>query len=116
MKTKPRAKSKWARSARADGTFDFESLTDKQKEEFYQECETAGGQGGAPLTAAQRRLHAQARRRGRPQKGRGAQIISLSIEKDLLKRAETYAKSQGLSRSDLFARGLRAILTLAGAA
>jgi metal-responsive CopG/Arc/MetJ family transcriptional regulator len=47
---------------------------------------------------------------------RGAEIISLSIEKDLLKRAEGFAKSQGLSRSELFARGLRAILTLSGAA
>ena len=115
-KTTPK-KSKWARFARPDGTFDFEALSDKQKEEFYAECEGAGGEAGAPLTAAQRRLHAQVRRRrGRPRKGRGAQIISLSIEKDLLKRAERLAKEQGLSRSDVFTRGLRAFLVLAGAA
>jgi len=107
-------KSKWAAFARADGAFDFEALSDEQKEELYQECESIGtDQIGAPLTLAQRRLHERAVR-GRPRKGRGAQIVSLSIEKDLLRRAERLAKSQGLSRSELFSRGLRALLAVAG--
>jgi hypothetical protein len=114
-KRKP-AKSKWSAFARPDGSFDFEALTDEQKEAFYEECEQIDGTvPGKPLTAAQRRLHARARR-GRPRNGKGAQIISLSIEKDLLRQAERLAKAQGLSRSDLFTRGLRAVLAIAGAA
>jgi len=101
---------------RTDGSFDFEALSDRQKEEFYRECEATPRGRSAPLTASQRTLHARARRRGRPRKGKGAEIVSLSIEKDLLRSAERLAKAQGLSRSDLFSRGLRALLALAGAA
>jgi hypothetical protein len=64
----------------------------------------------------ERDLHARVRRRGRPRKGRGAQVISLSIEKNLLKRAERFAEAEGLSRSELFSRSLRAVLAIAGAA
>jgi len=42
--------------------------------------------------------------------------MSLCIEKTLLRRAERLAKAQSLYRSELFRRGLRAVLALAGAA
>jgi hypothetical protein len=115
MKTrKPRA-SKWAAYARPDGSFDFESLADAQKEEVFRDCQTLEAEDRAqPLSAAQRRLHARARRRGRPRKGRGARVISLSIEADLLRQAERIARARGISRSELFSRGLRAIIAAAG--
>lgn len=101
--------------ARRDGSFDFEALTDSQKERLYNECETLKNDDkGRPLTPAQRRLHAHARRRGRPQKGRGVAIVSLSIEKGLLRRAERLARARGISRSELFSRGLRAMIAIAG--
>jgi len=109
------SKSKWAAFARADGTFDFEALSAAQKEEFFEECESLGDDVAAPLTPVQRRLHERAGR-GRPRKGSGAQNVSLSIEKTLLRRAERLAKAQGVSRSELFSRGLRAVLAFAGAA
>jgi len=109
-------KSKWSAFMRPDGSFDFEALSDKQKEEFYEECEALGPQAGEPLTPAQRRLHERARRRGRPRKGQGVEIVSLSIERHLLRQAERMAEAQGVSRSELFSRGLRALLVLAGAA
>ena len=113
---KPTLKSKWAAFAASDGTFNFEALNDDQKEEFYKECEAiADDTIASPLTPAQRRLH-QRVLRGRPRKGKGAQIVSLSIEKELLRRAERLAKAQGLSRSELFSRGIRALLAVAGAA
>jgi hypothetical protein len=115
MKKTMNGNSKWSAFERADGTFDFEALSDAQKEEFYEECEHLGPQDAKPLTAVQRRLHARARRRGRPRKGAGAEIVSLSIEKGLLRRAEKLAKAQGLSRSDLFSRGLRVLLAVAAA-
>jgi len=113
---KPAGKSEWSAFARPDGTFDFEAMSDAQKEKLFQECESLDiFDVGAPLTPAQRKLHERAAR-GRPRKGKGAQIVSLSIERDLLRRAEQLAKSQGLSRSELFSRGLRALLAVAGAA
>ncbi|HUO08421.1 MAG TPA: hypothetical protein VM008_09000 [Phycisphaerae bacterium] len=72
---------------------------------------TAGNKlPGKPLTALQRRKFERARRPGRPRIGKGVQVISMSVEKDLLKRADAQAKSEGISRAELFARGLRAIL------
>jgi len=114
--TTPRQKSsKWSAYVRPNGSFDFESLTDAQKERFYKECDMLGDNDkGQPLTAAQRRLHARARRRGRPRKGRGTKIVSLSIETELLRQAERVARARGLSRSELFSRGLRAIIAIAG--
>ena len=79
MKKPKPAKSKWSAFARPDGTFDFDALSDEQKEEFYNECETLSPEDGVPLTPAQRRLDARVRR-GRPRKGKGAEIVSLSIE------------------------------------
>ena len=90
-------------------------LTDAEKEQFYSDCETIAPKRDIPLTTAQRKLHTAARRPGRPRKGKGTQIVSLSIEKDLLRRAERVAKAQGVSRSDLFSRGLLAVLAAVGA-
>jgi len=47
---------------------------------------------------------------GRPKVGKGAKTISLTVEQDLLKRADSYAKLHGISRAKLVAQGLRAIL------
>ena len=89
----------------------FLALPDEEKErqlkEFDKEFiyETA-----RPLTAQQRKLWERAKRRGRPKVGHGAKVISLSVERDLLKRADSFAKNHGMSRAKLFACGLRAIL------
>lgn len=50
------------------------------------------------------------RRRGRPPVGEGAKVISLSVEKSLLKRSDNLAKKQGLTRAQLFARALESLL------
>jgi hypothetical protein len=47
---------------------------------------------------------------GRPRKGRGAQTVSLTVEKALLARSDAYAKRLGVSRAELVQRGLNAIL------
>lgn len=70
-----------------------------------------------PLTPKERReWQAVKRGPGRPRKGRGATVISLSVERDLLTSADSFAKAQGLSRSELFVRGVRAVMVAAGAA
>jgi hypothetical protein len=53
-----------------------------------------------PLNRAER---AQERRlrRGRPRIGKGSKKISVSIESGLLKKADTYARKNGVNRSKL---------------
>ncbi len=72
------------------------------------------GLPGKPLTAYDRRLHAEARRRGRPRIGLGAEKIRVSVERELLGRADSEAKRLRISRSELIARSLRQTLKLAG--
>ncbi len=63
------------------------------------------------LTPAQRQSWAKAKRkRGRPRIGRGVEIISLSVERSLLRKADRVAKAEGISRAALFARGLETVL------
>ena len=64
-----------------------------------------------PLTPAQRKLWNKAKRkRGRPRVGKGVEVISLSVERELLRQADRLAKAEGISRAALFARGLHIIL------
>src|ERR1700733_5070196 len=105
MSARKAGKSKWSQYVRPDGTFDFKALSDTQKEAFYKECEAVVPAAAKPLTSIQRATHTRARRRGRPRRGQGSTIVSLSIEKGLLREAERLAKAEGLTRSDVFSRG-----------
>ena len=49
-------------------------------------------------------------RGGRPRKGLGAKTISLTVEKGLLARSDSYARKLGISRAELIQRSLNAIL------
>jgi hypothetical protein len=62
------------------------------------------------MTAAERARWNRARRPGRPRRGAGAQVISLSVEQTLLKKADAAARRAGLSRAAFFEMGLRSIL------
>jgi len=50
------------------------------------------------------------RKRGRPREGKGVKVISVSLERDLISRSDKLAKSLGISRSALIARGLEETL------
>ena len=68
-----------------------------------------------PLTPATRRRWLRARRKpGRPRRGKGAKVISVSVEKELLSRSDTLARNLGLSRASLIERGLKAVLAAEG--
>src|SRR5213079_2187333 len=54
-----------------------------------------------------RNAKAEARRsRGRPRLGKGARSVLITVDPKLLKRADTFAKRNRLSRSALFSRGI----------
>lgn len=64
-----------------------------------------------PLSAEGNRRWQKAKgKRGRPQQGRGAKVISVTVEATLLSESDKLAKKLGVSRAALIARGLRAVL------
>jgi len=54
--------------------------------------------------------HRMKKKRGRPRVGAGSQVISVTIEKGLLRRADRLAKRLGMSRARLIAVGLFRIM------
>ena len=67
-----------------------------------------------PLTPEQRRRW-QSAKRGRPRKAPGTKAVPtlITVEPRLLRRADSYAKKAGMSRSQLFADAVRRRLALA---
>ena len=66
------------------------------------------------LTDREKKLHVTARKRGRPRVGMGAEKIQVSVERGLLTRSDAFARKHGMSRSEMIARGLQAVLVAAG--
>jgi len=68
-----------------------------------------------PMTAGARSRWNRARRKpGRPRRGKGARVISVSVEKGLLSRSDMLAKDLGVTRAGLIERGLKAVLAAEG--
>ncbi len=66
-----------------------------------------------PLTAAEREAWNEARRKpGRPRRGAGVKVISVSVERTLLARSDDLARALGISRAALIERGLRSVLAV----
>ncbi len=65
-----------------------------------------------PLNAAERKIWKRFQRkvRGRPTVGAGAKVMSVSIERTLLKEADSFAKRHKLKRSQMVAEGLRLVM------
>jgi hypothetical protein len=64
-----------------------------------------------PLTAAMRAQERRAKRkRGRPVVGEGAEKVLLTLERGLLREADSYAKKHSKNRSQLVAEALRGVL------
>lgn len=94
----------------------FIALSDQEKE-----AEVAPYENGTdrtkwrPLTPAQRRQWAGIKRTaGRPRVGQGAKIVPVSIERGLLKKADSFARRHKLKRSQMVAQGLRLVMQKAG--
>jgi hypothetical protein len=64
-----------------------------------------------PLTPELKRKLRRARRKpGRPVVGKGARRVLVTIERDLLRRADAFRKKRKLSRAQLIAKGIEAVL------
>src|SRR5690349_2421443 len=47
----------------------------------------------------------EAKTMGRPRLGKGTRVVSVTVEIDLLERADAYARKAGLKRAELFTQG-----------
>lgn len=98
-------------------TSKFLALPNAEKERIYREID---GKTTRQLVAESQPLPERLRSRwakikknlgGRPKLGKfGTEIVSVTVEKDLLKRADAFAKAKGIKRSQLFSEGLRLIM------
>lgn len=50
-------------------------------------------------------------KRGRPRQGRGVKVISVSVERGLLRQCDSLAKRLNISRASLISRGLKRMLS-----
>ena len=83
---------------------DLEALTAGLDREFVADA-------FGPLSPAAERLWRRAKRkRGRPRIGKGAKVVSVSIERGLLERSDRLADRLGTSRARLIAAGLERLL------
>lgn len=87
-------------------TEELERLTADLDEEFVIDK-------SRPLTPEEREVWQQIKRKGRPKKGNGAKVISVSIERGLLTRSDHLAKKLGITRAALIARGLEMVAAAA---
>jgi hypothetical protein len=68
-----------------------------------------------PLEAPERVRWEKARRKpGRPRRGAGVKVISVSVERRLLVRSDALARNLGITRASLVERGLKAVLAAEG--
>lgn len=68
-----------------------------------------------PLTPQERKRWERLKRGpGRPKVGKGANVVSVSIERSLLEQSDSLAKKLRVSRAGLIARGLKAMLAANG--
>ena len=94
---------------------EFIALPDAEKDRIVQEFENETLEEtlarSRPLNARERKQWRRFKAKmGRPKVGKGAKTISLTVEKSLLKQADAYAKRHGISRANLVAQGLQAII------
>ena len=95
---------------------EFMALPDTEKQKIFGQLEAQTPEQreaeSRPLNAAERAQWQQTKRQlrgpGRPRLGRrGTAKVSITVERELLSRADHYAKLHGLARSELFAACVR---------
>jgi hypothetical protein len=106
------AKQKTARrSKKTDPIERFKAMSDEQAEAVYKSVDRKFKLSETrPLTASQRRSFEKGRRPGRPKIGKGAENVSVTIERDLLEQTDAFAKQNKLKRSQLVVAGLLAVM------
>jgi hypothetical protein len=103
-------------NAHPDAYEEFMALSDQEKETEVQPAQQAKSR---PLTPAQRkqwqRIQGRLKRNaGRPVIGAGAKQIAVTVERELLKRVDRFAKTHKMKRSQIIAQGMELVMKRAG--
>jgi len=80
-------------------------------EEIYAQSRPLNAREKAEWRAIRKNIR---RGRGRPQTGKGVQKVSVSVERSLLDKADKFAKSHKLNRSELFSKGVASFIAQQG--
>jgi hypothetical protein len=92
----------------------FLALSDEEKEAEYAKLDQGiDPSEWRPLSPAERKRWNKIQKglqRGRPTIGAGAKVMSVSIERGLLEKADAFAKRHKLKRSQMVAQGLRLVM------
>ena len=98
---------------------DFEKLSDAEKEAYIAEIDAETPEQrlarSRPLNARERaQWRATRKKMGRPKFGKnGTKIVSVTVERGLLKLADAYARQNGMKRSELFSLSVKNMLSTA---
>jgi len=92
----------------------FDAMTDQQRAKVFAELEAETPEQrqarSKPMNAEERAWWKRVQKKlkaGRPKFGKnGTRIVSVTVEKGLLKQVDAYAKANGMKRSELFAVSL----------
>lgn len=92
----------------------FWDMTSEEKEAEAEIFKNIRFEDTRPLTPAERKRWARARKPGRPKVGQGAVRVPFSMEFGLLKALDVFARERGMTRSGLIAAAVREYMTRAG--
>src|SRR5258708_34740739 len=98
-----------------DPIAEFESLPNSEKERVWRELDGLTTEQikvrSRPLNRVERKMWSAFKQKaGRPKIGKGVKVVSVGLEKDLLRRADALAKRRGVNRSALVSEALRALI------
>lgn len=93
----------------------FESMSAAERQKIVDELdqlttEQIRAMSRPPTAAEHRKLLRAVNKLGRPKIGKGTRNISITVEIDLLKRAEAYSRRKHMKRSEVFSLGLMRLL------
>lgn len=93
----------------------FEAMTAAERQKIVDELdqlttEQIRAMSRPPTAAEHRKLLRAVNKMGRPKIGKGTRNISITVEIDLLKRAEAYSRRKRMKRSEVFSLGLMRLL------
>lgn len=88
----------------------FEALAEAEKQKIINDLENHREKFRKPTRAELVELEPLVNKVGRPKVGKGSKAVTVTIERDLLQRADALARAAGMKRSEFFTLGLQYLL------
>ncbi len=114
MKIRPRSTPGTRQGGKVRADYDAMSTAELAEATAEFDREMVVSRSRALTRADRRRWHEVRRKPGRPKRGAGVKVISVSVERGRLARSDALARCLGISRAALIERGLRVALAETG--